>query len=96
VGCEMYRLWVRKNFTKWSHEEVLLRYVKETDSDDGRRKSLVQVRVRWRVSVAGSVSEGYIFLVSYNIRYCLAKHTFLNLIKLRYHVCVCVSAAKSS
>ena len=45
MGCEMYRLWMRKNFTKWSHEEILLRYVREIGSEEGRRTSLVQVRV---------------------------------------------------
>ena len=100
MGCEMYRLWVRKIFTKWPHEGILLRYVREIGCEDGRRTSLVQDRVHWRVLVAGSVTERYIFLVSYNIRHCLATHTFLNLTKLRQHVCVCVcvcvSAAKSS
>lgn len=86
----MYRLWVRKNFTKWAHEGIILRYVRKIGYEDGRRTSLVQDRVKWRVLVAGSVRERYIFLVFYNIRCWLAIHTFLNLTKLRYHVCVCV------
>ena len=100
MGCEMYRLWVGKNFTKWSHEEILLRYVSERASEDGRRRNSVQDRVRWRVLVAGSGTERYIFLVSYNFRYWLAIHTFLSLTKLRYHVrvraCVCVHVCVSS
>jgi hypothetical protein len=69
VGCEMYRPCVKKNFTKWSHEGILLRYVTEIVYEDGRRTNLGQDRVHWRVLEAGSVRERYTFIVSYNIRY---------------------------
>ena len=99
-GYEMYRIWAKENLTKRIYKKVILRHVREIGSENGRHMGLAQVRVQWQVLVAGSVRDKCRLLVSYNIRYWLEIHAFLNLTKLRYHmcvcVCVCVSAAKSS
>jgi hypothetical protein len=46
VGCKMYRFGVRKKFTKLTHVGIVLRYVREIDSEDDRRRRLAQDRAQ--------------------------------------------------